>query len=116
MSDPIELAKVAEVAKPKTDKIEFPRIKRLPPYVFNIIGELCKKARREGEDIIDFGMGNPDLADPAAYREQAGRGRHQGAEPSLFGLARRLQAAPRRHAIGTSAATMSTSIPIARRS
>ena len=64
MSDPIELAKVAEVAKPNTPKMEFPRIKRLPPYVFNIIGDLCKTARREGEDIIDFGMGNPDLPTP----------------------------------------------------
>ncbi|MGH7838597.1 MAG: alanine transaminase [Candidatus Binataceae bacterium] len=44
---------------------EFPRIKRLPPYVFNAIGELCLKARRAGEDIIDFGMGNPDEATPA---------------------------------------------------
>jgi alanine-synthesizing transaminase len=44
--------------------MEFPRIKRLPPYVFNAIGELCLKARRAGEDIIDFGMGNPDAATP----------------------------------------------------
>jgi len=44
---------------------EFPRIKRLPPYVFNAIGELCLKARRAGEDVIDFGMGNPDEATPA---------------------------------------------------
>ena len=44
--------------------MEFPRIKRLPPYVFNAIGDLCLKARRDGEDIIDFGMGNPDLATP----------------------------------------------------
>ena len=44
--------------------MEFPRIKRLPPYVFNAIGELCLKARRAGEDIIDFGMGNPDDATP----------------------------------------------------
>ena len=44
--------------------MEFPRIKRLPPYVFNAIGELCLKARREGEDIIDFGMGNPDEPTP----------------------------------------------------
>lgn len=39
---------------------EFPRIKRLPPYVFNIVNELKAQARRRGEDIIDFGMGNPD--------------------------------------------------------
>ncbi|EDP74210.1 aminotransferase class I/II-fold pyridoxal phosphate-dependent enzyme, partial [Hydrogenivirga sp. 128-5-R1-1] len=40
---------------------EFPRIKRLPHYVFAIVNELKAKMRREGEDIIDFGMGNPDL-------------------------------------------------------
>jgi alanine-synthesizing transaminase len=44
--------------------MDFPRIKRLPPYVFNVIGELCLKARRAGEDIIDFGMGNPDEPTP----------------------------------------------------
>ncbi len=43
---------------------EFKRIKRLPPYVFNIVNELKVKARARGEDIIDFGMGNPDLATP----------------------------------------------------
>lgn len=45
--------------------MDFPRIKRLPPYVFNAIGELCLKARRAGEDIIDFGMGNPDGSTPS---------------------------------------------------
>lgn len=43
---------------------EFYRIQRLPPYVFNIVNELKTKARAAGEDIIDFGMGNPDLATP----------------------------------------------------
>ncbi len=43
---------------------DFPRIKRLPPYVFNIVNELKAKARKVGEDIIDFGMGNPDGATP----------------------------------------------------
>ena len=42
----------------------FQRIERLPPYVFNIIGELKQAARARGEDIIDFGMGNPDQATP----------------------------------------------------
>ncbi|MDG4866635.1 alanine transaminase [Guyparkeria sp. 1SP6A2] len=42
----------------------FARIKRLPPYVFNIIGELKAKARAAGEDIVDFGMGNPDQPTP----------------------------------------------------
>ena len=43
---------------------EFPRIKRLPPYVFNIVNELKAEARKRGEDIIDFGMGNPDGPTP----------------------------------------------------
>jgi alanine-synthesizing transaminase len=43
---------------------DFPRIKRLPPYVFNIVNELKAQARKRGEDIIDFGMGNPDGATP----------------------------------------------------
>jgi alanine-synthesizing transaminase len=46
-------------------KEEFPRIKRLPPYVFNIVNDLKARARSRGEDIIDFGMGNPDQATPA---------------------------------------------------
>ena len=44
---------------------EFPRIKRLPPYVFNIVNDLKAQARARGEDIIDFGMGNPDQPTPA---------------------------------------------------
>ncbi len=44
--------------------MNFPRIERLPPYVFNAIGDLCLKARRAGQDIIDFGMGNPDEPTP----------------------------------------------------
>ena len=43
---------------------EFTRIKRLPPYVFNIVNELKAAARARGEDIIDFGMGNPDQPTP----------------------------------------------------
>ena len=43
---------------------EFHRIKRLPPYVFNIVNELKAQARSRGEDIIDFGMGNPDQPTP----------------------------------------------------
>jgi alanine-synthesizing transaminase len=44
---------------------EFQRIKRLPPYVFNIVNELKAAARARGEDIVDFGMGNPDRPTPA---------------------------------------------------
>ncbi len=43
---------------------DFHRIKRLPPYVFNIVTELRTQARRRGEDIIDLGMGNPDQPTP----------------------------------------------------
>ncbi len=43
---------------------EFPRIRRLPPYVFNIVNDLKARARARGEDIIDFGMGNPDRPTP----------------------------------------------------
>lgn len=43
---------------------EFPRIQRLPPYVFAVVTELKMQARARGEDIIDFGMGNPDQPTP----------------------------------------------------
>jgi alanine-synthesizing transaminase len=43
---------------------EFRRIKRLPPYVFAIVNALKAEARARGEDIIDFGMGNPDQPTP----------------------------------------------------
>ncbi|MEJ2610841.1 MAG: alanine transaminase [Candidatus Thiodiazotropha sp.] len=43
---------------------EFRRINRLPPYVFAIVNELKAAARARGEDIIDFGMGNPDQPTP----------------------------------------------------
>lgn len=43
---------------------QFSRIKRLPPYVFNTLSQLKSEARARGEDIIDFGMGNPDQPTP----------------------------------------------------
>jgi len=43
---------------------DFYRIKRLPPYVFAVVDDLKMKARRRGDDIIDLGMGNPDLPTP----------------------------------------------------
>jgi alanine-synthesizing transaminase len=48
-------------AAPPTD---FARLTRLPPYVFSITSELKMAARRRGEDVIDFGMGNPDGPTP----------------------------------------------------
>lgn len=67
---------------------EFYRIKRLPPYVFAEVNAMKAKARAAGEDIIDFGMGNPDLMppqhvidkvtetmkDPKAHRYSASKG------------------------------------------
>ena len=44
--------------------MELRRIANLPPYVFTIINDLKVKGRREGDDIIDFGFGNPDLPSP----------------------------------------------------
>ena len=67
---------------------EFHRIKRLPPYVFNEVNGMKERARAAGEDIIDFGMGNPDqptpshivdkmietVRDPRTHRYSASRG------------------------------------------
>jgi alanine-synthesizing transaminase len=50
--------------------VEFRRIDRLPPYVFAVVNELKAKARQAGEDIIDLGMGNPDLGSPAPVVEK----------------------------------------------
>ena len=43
---------------------DFERIERLPPYVFNIVNKLKQQARESGEDVVDFGMGNPDQPAP----------------------------------------------------
>jgi alanine-synthesizing transaminase len=67
---------------------DFHRIKRLPPYVFDAVNRAKAKARAAGEDIIDFGMGNPDMptpqhivdkmieavADPRTHRYSTSRG------------------------------------------
>lgn len=49
---------------------EFHRIRRLPPYVFEEVNRLKAEARARGEDIIDFGMGNPDMPTPAHIVEK----------------------------------------------
>ena len=67
---------------------DFYRIKRLPPYIFEEVNRLKAQSRAKGEDIIDFGMGNPDMPtpdfivdklcetakDPRAHRYSASRG------------------------------------------
>ena len=49
---------------------DFSRLRRLPPYVFTVTAELKAQARQRGEDIVDFGMGNPDGATPAHIVEK----------------------------------------------
>jgi aspartate/methionine/tyrosine aminotransferase len=51
---------------------EFHKVRRLPPYVFEQVNRLKASARAEGRDIIDLGMGNPDLPTPTNHRRQAG--------------------------------------------
>jgi len=48
----------------------FARLDRLPPYVFATVNQIKMQARREGQDIIDLGMGNPDLGTPAHIVEK----------------------------------------------
>jgi alanine-synthesizing transaminase len=57
---------------------QFRRIERLPPYVFNIIGDLKQQARAAGADIIDFGMGNPDQPTPAHIVDKLVETAHRG--------------------------------------
>src|SRR3546814_3320327 len=49
---------------------EFYRIKRLPPYVFSEVNAMKARARAAGDDLIDFGMGNPDCPTPAHIVEK----------------------------------------------
>ncbi len=62
-----------------TSAHKFHRFDKLPPYVFAQVTELMQAARRAGEDVVDLGMGNPDLATPehvvAKIREVAGNPR-----------------------------------------
>jgi alanine-synthesizing transaminase len=50
--------------------LDFLRVKRLPPYVFDLIEQTKKKILAEGGKIIDFGMGNPDQATPSPIVER----------------------------------------------
>ena len=63
---------------------EFRRIDRLPPYVFNVVNDLKAAARRAGEDVVDLGMGNPDLASPEPVVDKLIRGGARPSEPPLF--------------------------------
>ncbi len=50
--------------------MEFRRIERFPPYVFSIVNEMKIAARRAGEDVVDLGMGNPDIPTPEPVVEK----------------------------------------------
>jgi alanine-synthesizing transaminase len=56
--------------------MEFRRINTLPPYVFTIIDSLKIEARRQGEDVIDLGFGNPDLPSPDIAVEKLAEAAH----------------------------------------
>src|SRR6201985_2808698 len=76
---------------------DFHRVRRLPPYVFEQVNKLKAKARAGGADIVDLGMGNPDLPTPAhvidKLKETVGRPRtdRYSASKGIAGL-RRAQA------------------------
>ena len=53
---------------------QFRRINRLPPYVLATVDALKKELRQKGEDIIDMGMGNPDIATPKHIVKKTDRG------------------------------------------
>src|SRR5258707_4204634 len=83
-------------------KSEFHRISRLPPYVFEQVNKLKAAARARGEDIIDFGMGNPDMPTPPHIVEkliEAARDRRSNrysASRGIKGLRRAMSAYYRR--------------------
>ena len=83
---------------------EFQRITRLPPYVFASVDELKIEARRRGDDIIDFGMGNPDLATPPHIVGKTGGGGDEPQESSLQRFARHHPAEGGHRRVGTVAA------------
>lgn len=58
--------------------IQFDRLNRLPPYVFSVVNELMFTARRNGEDIINLGMGNPDQPTPAHIVEKLNEASQKG--------------------------------------
>ena len=69
--------------------------RRLPPYVFEQVNKLKAQARLRGDDIIDFGMGNPDLPTPQHIVEKMVETVAKPPHPPLFGLARHSRPAAR---------------------
>ena len=86
---------------------EFSRIKRLPPYVLGIVNDLKYEARRRGEDIIDFGLGNPDMPTPTHIVDKLIESAQK--RPIIVTPCRKVFLNfDLRYAIGTSAIMMST--------
>jgi len=85
---------------------EFSRIQRLPPYVFNITDAMKRSARRAGEDIIDFGMGNPDGATPKHIVDKLVEAVFKPAT-HRYSVSRGIPRCARRFATGTRRATTS---------
>jgi alanine-synthesizing transaminase len=95
---------------------DFSRIRRLPPYVFNITAELKMAARRRGEDIIDMSMGNPDGRRRSTSSTSSSRRRKR---PDTHGYSVSKGIPRLRKAISRlvpASATRSTSTPTPRRS
>ncbi len=67
---------------------EFHRIRRLPPYVFEHINPIKAAARAAGVDIIDLGMGNPDLPTPKHIVEKNAGNRERSTDAPLFRIPR----------------------------
>ncbi len=82
---------------------EFYRIRRLPPYVFEQVNRAKAAARNAGADIIDLGMGNPDLPTPPHVIEKAQGDPGQAADRPLLGVQRASRASARRKRLITSA-------------
>ena len=85
---------------------DFHRIKRLPPYVFEQVNKLKAEARARGDDIIDFGMGNPDMPTPEHIVDKLVETVRDPAHQSLFGLEGHQRACARRRPPITRAASM----------
>ncbi|WP_029898513.1 aminotransferase class I/II-fold pyridoxal phosphate-dependent enzyme [Desulfohalovibrio reitneri] len=57
---------------------QFARVHRLPPYVFAQVNDLKMRMRRQGEDIVDLGMGNPDIPTPQHIVDKLCEATHKG--------------------------------------
>ena len=61
---PLNISSTIALFRRRPMEDSFQRIERLPPYIFSITDTLKRDARARGEDIVDFGMGNPDQPTP----------------------------------------------------